>query len=58
MNNADKEGITAIVVKYRNLLKKMKQARVVQIILSGIVPVFRGRSQRHRNSRMAINGLD
>ncbi len=35
-NNADKEGTTAIVDKYRNLLKKTKQARVGQIILSGI----------------------
>ena len=35
-NNADKEGTTAIVEKYRNLPKKTKQARVGQIILSGI----------------------
>ena len=35
-NNADKEGTTSIVEKYRNLLKKTKQARVGQIILSGI----------------------
>ena len=27
-NNADKEGATAILEKYRNLLKKTKQARV------------------------------
>ena len=27
-NNADKEGTTAIVKKYRNLLKKTKEARV------------------------------
>ena len=26
-NNTDKEGTTAIVEKYRNLLKKTKQAR-------------------------------
>ena len=39
-NNADKEGTTAIVEKYRNLLKKTKQARVGQIIISGILPVF------------------
>ena len=32
-NNADKEGTTAIVDKYRNLLKKTKEARVGQIIL-------------------------
>ena len=42
-NNADKEGTTAIVEKYRNLLKKTKQARVGQIILSGILPVFGNR---------------
>ena len=39
-NNADKEGTTAILEKYRNLLKKTKQARVGQITVSGIVPVF------------------
>ena len=32
-NNADKEGTTAIVEKYRNLLTNTKQARVAQIIL-------------------------
>ena len=32
-NNADKEGTTAIVEKYRNLLKKTKQSRVGQIII-------------------------
>ena len=31
-NNTDKEGTTAIVEKYRNLLKKTKQANVGQII--------------------------
>ncbi len=35
-NNADKEGTTAILEKYGNLLKKRKQARIGQIILSGI----------------------
>ena len=39
-NNADKEGTTAIVDKYRKLLKKTKEARVEQIILSGILSVF------------------
>ena len=57
-NNADKERTTAIVKKYRNLLKKTKDARVGQIILSGILPVFGTRSQRYRNSsRMAINRM-
>ena len=57
-NNADKEGTTAIVEKYRNLLKKTKQARVGQIILSGILPVFGNRIQGYRNSkRMAVNRM-
>ena len=57
-NNADKEGTTAIVEKYRNLLKKTKQAKVGQIILSGILPVFGNRIQGYRYSkRMAVNGM-
>ena len=58
-NNADKEGTTAIIVdKYRKLLKKTKEARVEQIILSGILPVFCNRIDGYRNSkRMAINGM-
>ena len=35
-NIADKEGTTVIMEKYMNLLKKTKEARVGQIILSGI----------------------
>ena len=42
-NNTDKEGTTAIVEKYRNLLKKTKKARAGQIILSGVLPVFGNR---------------
>ena len=57
-NNADKEETTAIVEKYRDLLKKTKQARVGQIIISGILPVFGNRIQGYRNSkRMAVNGM-
>ena len=57
-NNADKEGTTAIVDKYRKLLKKTKEARVEQIILSGILPVFGNRLDGYRNAkRMAINGM-
>ena len=57
-NNADKEGTTAIVEKYRKLLKKTKQARIGQIILSGFLPVFGNRIQGYRNSkRMAVNGM-
>ena len=58
MNNAEKEGTTAIVDKYRNLLERTKEARVGQIILSGILPVFGNRINGYRNSkRMAINGM-
>ena len=48
----------AIVKKNRNRLKKTKEARVGQIILSGILPVFGTRSEGYRNSRrMAVNGM-
>ena len=54
----DKEGTTAIVEKYRNLLKKTKKARVGEIILSGILPVFGNRIHGYRSSkRMAVNGV-
>ena len=57
-NNADKEGTTAIVDKCRNLLKKTKEARVGQVILSGILPVFGNMIDGYRNSkRMAIKGM-
>ena len=57
-NNTDKEGTTAIVEKYRKLPKKTKQARLGQIILSGILPVCGNRIQGYRNSkRMAVNGM-
>ena len=57
-NNTDKEGTTAIVEKYRNLLKKTKQARAGQIILSGMLPVFGNRIHGYSNSKsMAVNGM-
>ena len=57
-NNADKEGTTSIVEKYRNLLKETKQARIGQFILSGILRVFGNRIQGYRNSkRMAVNKM-
>ena len=57
-NNADKEGTTAIVDKYRNLLKKTKEARVGQVTLSGILQVFGNRIDGYRNSkRNAINRM-
>ena len=57
-DNANKEGTTAIVEKYMNPLKKTKQARVGQIILSGILPVFGNRIQEYMNSkRVTVNGM-
>ena len=57
-NNTDKKGTTAIVEKYRDLLRKTKQARAGKIILSEILPVFGNRIQGYRNSkRMAVNGM-
>ena len=57
-NNADKEGTTAIVEMYRDLLKKTTQARVGHIIISGILPVFGNRIQGYINlKRMAVNGM-
>ena len=53
-NNTDKEGTTAIVEKYRKLLKKTKQATLGQIIVSGILPVCGNRIQGYR---MAVNGM-
>ena len=53
-----KEGTTAILEKYRDLLKKTKQTRVGQIIISGILPVFGNKIQGYRYSkRMAVNGM-
>ena len=57
-NNADNEGTTAIVDKYRSLRRKTKQARVGQMIVSGILPVFVNRIRWYRISkRMAVNGM-
>ena len=57
-NNADRDGTTRIVKRYRELVETLKKTRVEQIILSGILPVMRGRGTTFRNcKRMAINGL-
>ena len=57
-NNTDKERTTAIVEKYGKLLKKRKQARMGESIISGILPVFENRIQGYRNSKMmAVNGM-
>ena len=57
-NNVEREGTTAIVRKYRQLIRTLKQTRVEQVILSGILPVMGRRGHKYRNCRgMAINML-
>ena len=57
-NNADRDGTTRIVKIYKEFVETLKKTRVEQIILSGILPVMRGRGTTFRNcKRMAINGL-
>ena len=57
-NNVERESTTAIVRKYRQLVRTLKQTRVEQVILSGILPVMGRRGHKYRNCRgMAINML-
>ena len=57
-NNVEREGTTAIVRKYRQLVRTLKQMRVEQVILSGISPVMGRKVHKYRNCRgMAINML-
>ena len=57
-NNVQREGTTAIVRKYRKLVRTLKQTWVEQIILSGILPVTGRRgSQISKLPGMAINML-
>ena len=44
-NNVEREGTTAIVRKYRKLVRTLKQTRVEQVIMSGVLPV-KGRGVR------------
>ena len=39
-NNVEREGTTAIVRKYKNLVRTLKQTWVEQVILTGILPVI------------------
>ena len=56
INKAEKEGTSAIVGKYRKLIKTFKEARVGHIVLSGILPIMGGRGEEYKNCRrMAIN---
>ena len=56
-NNVEREGTTAIVRKYRKLVRTLKQTRVEQVIPSGILPVVGRRDQISKFQGMAINML-
>ena len=57
-NNVEREGTTAIVRKYRNLVRILKHMRVEQVIQSGILPVIGRRGHRYRNCQgMVMNML-
>ena len=47
-NNVEREGTSSIVRKYRQLFRTLKQTRVEQVILSGILPVI---GRRYGNCR-------
>ena len=54
-NDADKEGTTAIVGKFRALVRELKARRVGKIWISGILPVMGGRKGYRNCRRMSIN---
>ena len=57
-NNADRVGTNGIVREYRQLVKRAKQTRIEQIMLSLIIQVMGYRGQGYRNCRrMAIKML-
>ena len=49
-NNTESEGTTATVKTFRHLLKTTKEARIREIILSGILPEIGCRSQDYCNN--------
>ena len=44
-NNIEREGTTVIVRKYRQLVRTLRQTRVKQVIMSGILPVMGRKDQ-------------
>ena len=48
-NNVEREGTTAIVRKYRQLVRTLTQTRVEQVILTVILPVMGRRGHKYRN---------
>ena len=54
-NDADKDGTTAIVGKFRASVRELKARRVGKIWISGILPVTGGRKGYRNCRRMSIN---
>ena len=50
-SDVEREGRTAIVRKYRKLIRTLNQTRVEQVILSGMLPVIGRRGHIYRNCR-------
>ena len=50
--NVKNEETSAIVGKYRRLVKTFKEARIGHIMLSGILPAMGGTSQEYRKCRI------
>ena len=57
-NNVESEETTVTLRKYRQLIRALKQTRVDQIMVSGILPVKGHKGQGYRNCRrIAFNML-
>ena len=54
-NDADKDGRTAIVGKFRELVRELKARRVGEIVVSRILPVIGGRKGYRNCRRVSIN---
>ena len=54
-NNAKWYVTTVIDKKYRQLVRRVKQTRVEQIIMSGILPIMGSKGQGYRNCRRFSN---
>ena len=54
-NDAYKNGTTAIVGTFRELVRELKARRVSRILMSGILPVMGGRKRYRNCRRMSVN---
>ena len=52
-NNVEREGTTAILKKYKKLVRTLKQTQVEQVRVSGILPVI---GRMGHISKLAVDG--